>query len=110
MVGGKEVSIAERRQVVASFASKIFGVPVSPENIIEERFRLLAHPDCEVTPEVLRACFDAPLPETVEEILKHPLTWWIEQNFGVSRQPDGSLWRCKPITLTEGAKGRGGWL
>ncbi|WP_049757144.1 DEAD/DEAH box helicase [Ammonifex degensii] len=103
MVSGGEVGVAERRRVVAEFASKVFGVTVPPDNVIEEYFRPLSRLS-EVSPVELRASLEGPLPETAEEFLRHPLTWWIERNYGVRPDPEGGMERCRPITLAEGAK------
>ncbi|MBT9258206.1 MAG: DEAD/DEAH box helicase [Clostridiales bacterium] len=103
MVSGEEMGAGERRQAVADFASKIFGVTVPPENVIEERFRPLATL-ISVDAQALRAAVQSPLPETVEELRKHPLTWWIERNLGFRTAPDGTSERCPPVTLSEAAR------
>lgn len=103
MTGGGNTTSGERRQVVAAFASKIFGVSVPPDNVIEERFRLLSHPASEDT-EALRTSIQGPIPATAEELVRHPLTWWIERNYGFRVAPDGSVERCAPLTLSEGAR------
>lgn len=103
MVSGEGVGPLERRQAVADFASKIFGVSVLPSNVIEEQFQPLS-PLKTVDPGDLRAALDGPLPETTEELLKHPLTWWIERNLGFKIAPAGGTERCTPLTLSEAAR------
>lgn len=103
MVSDEEMGAGERRQIVAAFASKLFGVTVPPSNVIEERFRPLAELQS-VDTQTLRAALQGPLPETAEEFRKHPLTWWIERNLGFRTAPDGSSERCPPTTLTEAAR------
>lgn len=103
MVSGEGVEAAERRQAVADFASKIFGVPVPPSNVIEEQFQPLS-PLETVGPQDLRSALEGPLPQTIEELLKHPLTWWIERNLGFRITPDGGTERCTPLTLSEAAR------
>ncbi|MQL50848.1 DEAD/DEAH box helicase [Desulfofundulus thermobenzoicus] len=103
MVSGEGVGPLERRQAVADFASKIFGVPVLPSNVIEEQFQPLSLLK-DVDPEDLRAALEGPLPETTEELLKHPLTWWIERHLGFKVAPGGGTERCTPVTLTEAAR------
>ncbi|MGI9862834.1 DEAD/DEAH box helicase [Moorella naiadis] len=103
MVSGKEIGAGERRQAVADFASKIFGVVVPAENVIEERFRPLAELE-KVDAQALRQALSQPLPETVEEFKTYPLTWWIERNLGFRTAPDGMSERCPPVTLSEAAR------
>jgi replicative superfamily II helicase len=102
MAGGEDVGPSERRRAVAEFASKIFGVAVPPSNVIEEQFQPLSHLQ-EVDSRALRAALEGPLPETTEELLRDPLTWWIERNLGFRAAPDGGAERCPPTTLTEAA-------
>ncbi|MEJ5349439.1 MAG: DEAD/DEAH box helicase [Desulfosoma sp.] len=103
MVGGEEIGSGERRQAVADFASKIFGVTVLPGNVIQERFRPLTTL-VGVDAQPLRGAVQAPLPETLEELRKHPLSWWIERNLGFRIAPDGTSERCPPVTLSEAAR------
>ncbi|MEW6300128.1 MAG: DEAD/DEAH box helicase, partial [Thermodesulfobacteriota bacterium] len=102
MASGEEIGGGERRQTVAAFASKIFGVTIPPSNVIEERFRPLSRLKA-VELQDLQAALRSPLPETAEELLAHPLTWWLERNLGFRTTPDGSSERCPPITFTEAA-------
>lgn len=104
MTGGGKMTSGERRRLVASFASKIFGVQVPEENVIEERFRLLLPAADGIDPEALRIALQEPLPSTAEEIARHPLALWIERNYGFRVAPDGSMERCTPLTLSEGAR------
>lgn len=103
MVSGEGIGPLERRRAVADFASKIFGVTVSPSNVIEEQFEPLSQLKA-VDPQDLRVALERPLPETAPELLKHPLTWWIERNLGFRIAPDGSTERCTPLSLTEVAR------
>lgn len=102
MASGEEMGGGGRRQAVAAFASKIFGVSVSPANVIEEKFQPLSRLKA-VDPHTLRASLQDPLPEDAEGLLEHPLTWWIERNLGFRTTSDGSSERCPPLTLTEAA-------
>ncbi len=101
MVAGRKMVAAERRVAVAGFASKMFGVTVKSEDVIEERLsRMVPEP---ASQDELRRALNAPAPRTYEELLRHPLTPWIEENFGLEREPDGNLRRRIPVTLEEGA-------
>lgn len=104
MVAGEGVGGLERRQAVAAFASKIFGVLVTPDNVIEERFTRLTTAAAPPDRDALRRAVEAPVPETVAEMLANPLTAWVEQTFGLEEEPGGNLHRVKPLTLTEGAQ------
>ena len=103
MVSREGVGAAHSRRVVADFASKIFGVDVSPTNVIEEQFEPIACLEGSDSHN-LRAALNKPVPETVEGLLKHPLTRWIERTLGFYRAPDGATERCTPLTLTEAAR------
>ncbi|MBC7348310.1 MAG: DEAD/DEAH box helicase, partial [Clostridia bacterium] len=103
MVSDEQMGTGERRRAVADFASKIFGTAVPPENVIEERFRPLS-PLADVDPQALRAAVENPLPDTAEELRKHPLTWWIERHLGFRTAADATSERCPPLTLSEAAK------
>jgi ATP-dependent helicase YprA (DUF1998 family) len=88
------------REAVAQLAKQLFGIPLPPEDVVEETLVLATEggmPD----PAELRTAVLDPLPESPRpEILRrHPLFRWIERSFGVEEQPDGSLKRAQPITL-----------
>ena len=103
MVAGRETTAQERRRTVADFASKIFGVEVKPENVIEESLRSVTSLRTPTDEELRRALEDAP-PQTLEEMLENPLTLWIESTFGIEVEQDGNLRRRAPISLAEGAR------
>lgn len=103
MVAGEGMGGLERRQTVAEFASKVFGIPVDPNDVVEERFSRLTAPG-PFDRGALRRAVEAPVPQTVEGMRVSPVTAWIEQTFGVEEEPGGSLRRARPITLTEGAR------
>jgi superfamily II DNA/RNA helicase len=95
-----------RCQVVADVASKLFGVEVKPNNVIDETLeRSIQRPYPTVTE--LREALLAGLPPESEQTLtafkNHPLAAWIEMNFGLAEQ-EGYLVRRTPISLEEGAE------
>jgi len=104
MVAGRGLEAAERRQAVAEFGSRIFGVGVEPRQVVEERLQRVA--PSAVIPEAgaLRRAVQAPPPETAAELLASPLTAWIEGTFGVYQEPDANLRRRTPITIQRGAE------
>lgn len=103
MVSGEGAGPLKRRQAVADFASRLFGVEVLPSNVIEEQFESLAQPK-DVNTGDLRTGLEGPIPDSAPKLLKHPLTWWIERNLGFRTGPDGSTERCTPLSLTELAR------
>lgn len=102
MVSGKGEPTA-RLMAVASFASKMFGVPVEPEDVIEESLkRLTAGP--EPSAAQLCAAIEGVVPRSETEVLSSALTCWLELTFGVEEEADGRLRRKIPISLDEGAR------
>ncbi len=101
----------ERRRQVALAAEKLFGVPVKEENVIEEslvRLEELAgkKQQSELRVETLREALSrgAKNIRSIEEIVSNPLSRWLELEFGLEVQEDGSLRRAVPTRLSEGAK------
>jgi ATP-dependent helicase YprA (DUF1998 family) len=103
-----------RRQTVAGVASKLFGVEVTTENVIDETL-VRAIKRATPTTEELRDSVIAGLPgeiDSAEPTLRertlgkfqvHPLSAWIEMNFGLLEEASG-LVRRQPITLKDGAR------
>ncbi len=103
MVSGKEMGPQERRQAVAEFGSKIFGVLIKPDNVIEERLQRITGRSTSPNLEELIEAIKSPSPTTTEELLANPLTAWIEQTFGLYEEPGGNLRRRTPISVQCGA-------
>jgi ATP-dependent helicase YprA (DUF1998 family) len=114
----------ERRQVVAEVASKLFGVEIPVNNVIDETLEPSIQRS-EPSIEELRECLENGLPpeseRSLEEFEKHPLAAWIEMNFGLEREEEnrregqGEVYdisamrshnylRRQPITLEDGAE------
>ncbi|MEC4816785.1 MAG: DEAD/DEAH box helicase, partial [Scytonema sp. PMC 1069.18] len=91
-----EGSRAQRRQVVANVASKLFGVEIKASHVIDETLQRSIQ---RVEPSVdeLRQSIQAGLPpesaQTLENFKQHPLSYWIEMNFGLKEEVvmDGTL-------------------
>jgi len=99
-----EGSRENRRQTVAYVASKLFGVEVRAENVIDETLeRSIKRPD--PSDEELRSSIKACLPpaseQTLEAFIAHPLSAWLEMSFGLA-QESGHLVRRTPISLEVG--------
>jgi hypothetical protein len=101
-VGNRE----NRRQTVAGVASKLFGVEVTPENVIDETLeRAIKRTD--PTADELKEAILLGLPPASERTLanfqQHPLSAWIEMNFGL-KDEDNHLVRRTPISIGQGAR------
>jgi very-short-patch-repair endonuclease len=95
-----------RQTTVAEVASKLFGVEVKSSNVIDETLEpAIIRP--QPTTEELTECLKTGLPpveqQTTEAFLQHPLSSWIEINFGLAKEND-HLVRRTPIALSEGSK------
>ena len=101
MVAHREATPEERRRVVAEFASKFFGHPFTPDQVIEETLEpvTVGGPP---TAEEVKASLQDPLPDALEDFRKHPLVRWVEYALGVEIV-DGVLRRRSPRTLSDAA-------
>ncbi|MCS7254491.1 MAG: DEAD/DEAH box helicase [Armatimonadota bacterium] len=94
----------QRCQIISETASKLFGVSVKPENVVEETLRRAISYQRPVSPDALRrAVLSDELPKSWDEMSSNPLAAWIEDTFGIEEERDGHLRRRKPITLRQGA-------
>lgn len=97
------------RSTIAGVASKLFGAEVKPTNVIDEtleRSIKRAEPDLEE----LKQAIANPLPAepidpqaNLTAFREHPLSAWIEMNFGL-KDDNGHLMRRTPIAIATGAK------
>ncbi|MGL5059887.1 MAG: helicase-related protein, partial [Microcoleus sp.] len=95
-----------RRQTVAAVSSKLFGVEVKPENVIDETLKKAIDRPYPNTNELRERLENPLLPtadQTAENFKKHPLSAWIEMNFGLAEE-SGYLVRRTPISLETGAQ------
>jgi hypothetical protein len=104
MVSAGEES--KRREVVAGFASRFFGVEVKAENVVEETLQPVIAADDLPGVAALRQALTGPLPAPGmwEAFLANPLTLWVERTFGIFRDEAGVYRRQQPIALTDGAR------
>lgn len=103
MISGRTTTAAERRAEVATFATDIFGVQLSPSEVIEETLRRVTKAPAHVKKEILAANVKAQLPQTVSDFIASPFSSWVELNFGIEEEEGGRYRRRVPITLKEGA-------
>lgn len=90
----------ERRQTVADFATRFFGHPFTPEQVVEETLS----PFSEGGPpsgEELRSALSDGLPNDLASLRRHPLMRWLEYEVGIEREADGLLKRRVPRPLSE---------
>ncbi len=99
-------SQGERREAVAGFASKFFGVPVKAENVVEETLRRVIPQTGSPDAAALQQALAAPLPSVGDwsAFAANPLSAWIENAFGLQEDGTGVLRRRVPTTLAEGAR------
>ena len=91
-----------RKQAVADVASRLFGVQVKKEHVIEETLdRSTSLFDTANLQQLKAALQQDPLPEdfTWEAFKRHPLAVWIENTYSV----DAAQQRVQPLTVSEGA-------
>ena len=102
-------SAEDRRTAVASVASKLFGVPVLPSDIIGETLVRATNKNLHndtVKPKLAAAIEAGLLPTITDaELIDHPLSIWIETRLGLTWE-DAKWVRARPQTLKTAAN----WL
>jgi len=94
----------ERREAAAGAATQLFGVEVTPENVIDESLRRIIPVPPPENQGSLRAAVEAPPPEgKIESLRSSPLAAWLEWTFGIAEE-DGRLVRRRPITFEDGVR------
>jgi hypothetical protein len=93
---------ASRRAEIAEVGSRLFGVWVAPENVIDETLHRVAQVPVPATAEALRdaAQMSPPAPDRAA-VTGHPLAAWAEETFGLTSE-GGRLVRRPPISFAEG--------
>lgn len=96
---------AERATAIAGVASKLFGVPVAQEHVIDETLRSSVPRSAPPPVAALQAALASPLPQQLDwtSFIGNPLAAWIEATFGLREDRDRRLRRREPITLQQGA-------
>lgn len=100
-----EGSAESRQEAVARVASRLFGTPISSEDVIGESLQRatgnVAASDIFATQ--LRESMMSPIPDVMrdEELAKHPLAQWIELEIGLEEGQE--LRRRRPTTLSRAA-------
>ncbi|SFM99360.1 DEAD/DEAH box helicase [Thermodesulforhabdus norvegica] len=102
LVAHPDATPEERRQVVAEFVGRFFGISMEPDQVIEETLE----PATEGGPPSiaeLRAALNGPLPEQpdLETLRRHPLARWLEYALGIEPEGEGRYRRRAPRALSE---------
>jgi hypothetical protein len=100
-----EGSRENRQQTVADVASKLFGVEIKPDQVIDETLeKAISRPNPTINELIdsIQAGIPPESQQTENNFKNHPLSAWIEMNFGLEEK-DGHLTRRQPISLQEGA-------
>lgn len=99
-----EGTVQQQTQIIADFATKIFGTVIDPAHVIREQLQRVtpqldfSQPD--IQDELKRAIEQSPTPpEQYDDFINHPLSSWIESEFGIAETPDGHLIRQKPSPI-----------
>ncbi|MBC8281613.1 MAG: DEAD/DEAH box helicase, partial [Chloroflexi bacterium] len=94
----------QRRDAVARVATRLFGVDVSPSNVIDETLKQMIQAPIATAGEDLRRAVTMPAPSAeVDAVTNHPLAAWVEQAFGLETN-DGILVRHSPETFAAAGK------
>ena len=109
MISRPQATAEERRQAVADFATRFFGHPFGPDQIIEETLAPFTEGGPPSTEE-LRAAVETASGERrgasgeLEALRRHPVMRWLEYELGIEREADGSLKRRTPRSLSDVAR------
>ncbi|MCX7867375.1 MAG: DEAD/DEAH box helicase [Limisphaera sp.] len=103
MVADRNATAVQRREAVAAFAGRFFGVPLGAEHVVEEvlePFTVGGPPPVEE----LRTAVYSEVPAERPAFRAHPLARWTEHALGLERDADGALRRRVPRPLREAAR------
>ena len=89
----------ERRQAVADVGTRLFGVTVQANNVVDETLQRVAKVPVPANQDELRQAvqMEPPAP-TVEAVTNRPLSAWVEEAFGLATE-EGRLVRREPETF-----------
>ncbi len=103
MIARPDATREEQRRSVADFASRFFGHPFGPEQVIEETLAPLTEGG-PPSVEELRSALAETLPGERDALRRDPLLRWLEYELAVQPEPDGALRRRAPRPLSEVAQ------
>lgn len=103
-----EGTVENRTAAVAHVASRLFGVPVTSEQVVTETLEPVTRSDTQQAPNLqLRHAIQQGVPEnpTYEQLSQHPISVWVEENLGLEKHADGELTRIsQPRAVSEASK------
>lgn len=101
-------SVADRNQIVAAVASKIFGTKIGPDDVIGETLERVTNPSLAIPAvrsklaELLQTqSFGWP---NFSAFRDDPLAIWVELTLGLELPAEGGYVRARPMTLREAAE------
>ena len=103
---GSEGTTESREQAVAGIASKLFGVKVSPDNIVTETLEPVTQEGTQNDSISLRRAVETSVPANPshDELSKHSAAAWVEHNLGLEKE-DGKYVRIsQPLTVRKAAE------
>src|SRR5208282_5257804 len=93
---------AERHRDIAEAGSRLFGVPIKPDSVIDETLKRVTNVLPPADAASFKAAIEAPRPGAdIAALERHPLATWVETTFGVQEE-EGRLARHHPVTYTVG--------
>jgi hypothetical protein len=102
-----EGTLAQRSQVVAGVATRLFGSAVTPERVIGETLVRATQPEMAAANALFAAVdegTDGRLPQNYAAFAAYPLAGWVETTFGLTTEREsGALVRRPPTTVPEAA-------
>ena len=98
-----EGTIEDRNAAVANIASRLFGVSVNPGDIISESLKPVTTYSTKPSKVSLWNAIQGGVPSspTHDELAKHPVAAWIEQNLGLKKQSERI---SRPLTIVEASE------
>jgi hypothetical protein len=101
-----EGALEDRGHVVAAVATRMFGAPVRPEDVVTETLARVTPEDHQFDAGALAATIDAGVPEesSFEELRRHPLVAWIETELGLQREEGKWVRTREPKSLRQAAE------
>ena len=89
----------ERKNAVASLASRFFGLNIPATNVVDETLRKVSEVSVPEDATALRTAIETTLPSPdPDAVRRHPLTAWVEEAFGLASE-NGRLIRREPVTF-----------
>jgi Lhr-like helicase len=104
MVSDRSATPTARREAVAGFARRLFGQPITADNVVEEVVEPLTSGAQPPSRDELVTSVDAPLPPNLDAFRRHPFARWTEWALGFEAEESNNLRRRVPRTLSDVAE------